>query len=353
MNMSYMMEDEINSQASIIENLISRYILNYCVLVDITLDIKRIVLVASGSSYNAAVFGKYFFENISNVEAICEYASEFAHSCFMNLDKNALYVFISQSGNSIDTVLAMEKVKEHNLKTLCITNNKNSKLYNECDYKLDIEAGRENAIAATKTFGASVVMLWLIALKIAQNNKVDISSHIENISLVKKNIENTLLNIENIDVVSKVLSKQDGFSICGFNKYFPLALEAALKIKETCYINTCPYPLGEFIHGYFAVLNKSKYFLIFLTSDCTNIERNLLKKIIKTYKIKSIVVSDEYEDYDCDMLLKFPKCQSKIATIVSMIIVVQMLALKMALRLRRNVDKPQGLNKVVDDKDLK
>lgn len=351
--MSYMMESEINSQAEIIENLINRYILNYCVLIDIPLCINRIVLIASGSSYNAALFGKYFFENISNIEASCEYASEIAHSNFTNFDKNVLYVFISQSGNSVDTVLAMEKIKEQGLKTLCITNNENSKLYNECDYKFDIKAGLEYAIAATKTFGASVVMLWIIALKIAQNKQIDVTSHIENIGSIRKNIEDAISDIENLDLVSKILSKQQGFSICGYNEKFPIALEASLKIKETCYINTCAYPLGEFIHGHFALLNKSNVLLTFLTSDCTNLERNLLKKILKTYKAKSIVVSDTYDDYDCDILLKFPKCQSKIATIVSMIIVVQMLAFKTALRLKRNVDKPQGLNKVVDDKDLK
>ncbi len=347
------MEVEINSQSVIIENLVNRYILNYCVLIDIPLNIKRIVLVASGSSYNASLFGKYFFENISNVEASCEYASEIAHSSFTNFDKDALYIFISQSGNSVDTVLAMEKIKELNLRTLCITNNENSKLYNACDYKFDIKAGQERAIAATKTFGASVVMLWIIALKIAQNKQIDISSHIENIISIRKNIEDVISDIENLDVVSKILSKQNGFSICGFQEYYPLSKEAALKIKEICYINTCAYPLGEFIHGHFALLNKTKVLLVFLTSDCTNLERNLLKKILKTYKVKSIVVSDEYEDYDCDVLLKFPKCQSKIATIISLIIVIQVLAFKTAMRLKRNVDKPQGLNKVVDDKDLK
>ena len=82
-------------------------------------------------------------------------------------------------------------------------------------------------------------------------------------------------------------------------------------------------------------------------------QKNLLKKIIKTYKTKSILISDEYEDYDCDMLIKFPKTQSRISKIISLIIVIQLLALKMATKLKRNVDKPIGLNKVVDNKDLK
>ena len=183
--MSYVMEAEINSQGQIIENLINRYVVNYCVLMDIPLDIKRIVIIASGSSYNAGLYGKYFLENIAKVETSVEYASEVANNNF-NFLSDALYVFISQSGNSTDTVLAMEKVKSLGLKTLCITNNLQSKMYLTADYKFDIEAGREQAIAATKTYSASVVMLWLIACKIAQNKHLDISEETKNIYSIKK-----------------------------------------------------------------------------------------------------------------------------------------------------------------------
>ena len=80
--MSYVMEAEINSQGQIIENLINRYVVNYCVLMDIPLDIKRIVIIASGSSYNAGLYGKYFLENIAKVETSVEYASEVANNNF-------------------------------------------------------------------------------------------------------------------------------------------------------------------------------------------------------------------------------------------------------------------------------
>lgn len=350
MNMNYMMETEINSQGLIIENLIKRYIINYCAILDIPLSIEKIVIIASGSSYNAGIFGKYFFENISNIPTSVEYASEFVNNKFTNYDSSALYVFLSQSGKSIDTVDSMKKIKESGLRTLCITNNEDSYLYQNAAYRFNIEAGLEKSIAATKTYSATVVMLWLIAIKAAQNKHLDISEETKNIYSIKNNIEASIKNIDNLDLVAKALSKCSGFAIFGLGYNYALSLEAALKIRETSYINTSAYPSGEFIHGHFALLNNTKAFLTFITSDSLEYEKNILKKVLKTYKTKSIVVSDVYEDYDCDMLLKFQKGQSKIATIVNMIILIQLLTLKIAYRLKRNVDKPKGLTKVIDDK---
>ena len=168
---------------------------------------------------------------------------------------------------------------------------------------------------------------------------------------IKRNIESTMHNIDNIELAAKTLSKCDNFVIFGLGYNYALSLEAGLKIKETSYINTSVYPSGDFVHGHFAVLNKTKAFLTFLTTDSSEYEKNILSKVLKTYrKATSIVVSDVYEDYNCDILIKFQKGHSRIATIVNMILVIQILALRIASKLKRDVDKPQGLVKVVDSK---
>lgn len=349
--MSYVMEMEINSQGAIIENLINRYVINYCVIMDMPLKVKRISIIASGSSYNAGVFGKYFFENISNISTSVDYASEVIGSKFTDFDADTLYIFLSQSGLSVDTVEAMKKVKEAGAKILCITNNVSSWMHKNADYPFYLDAGIENAIAATKTYSATVIMLWLIALKAAQNKHIDVSSETKEIYSIKKSIEESIKNFDNLELSAKFLSKLDGFAIFGYGMYYPLALEAALKIRETSYINTTAYPSGEFVHGHFALLNKTKVFLTFLTEDASEYELNILKKVIKTFKTKSIVVSDVYEDYDCDILLKFQKGSSKIANILNMIVLIQVLALNIAKKLKRNVDKPQGLVKIVESKE--
>ena len=258
-----------------------------------------------------------------------------------------MYILISQSGESIDTVLAMEKIKSSGNKVLCITNNLNSTMYKEADYKFDIMAGREKAIAATKTFSASVMMLWILAVKIAQNKRIDITEETKNIYSIKQNMDNSIKDIDNLDLAAKFLAKKRGFSIAGLGLYYALSREMALKVKETSYLNTSAYPLGEFIHGHFALLNKENTFLTFMTSDCSDVELKLLNKILTTYKTKSVIVSDVYEDYDCDILVKFQKGQSKIANVMNMIILIQLLALKIAQIKGRNVDSPRGLNKIV------
>ena len=343
-----MMEFEINSQVSVINDLINNYIKNYCILLDIPLFVNNISIVASGSSYNAGLLGKYFFKNIAHVNCQCEYASEFIEYRGGNYSRDTLYIFISQSGNSFDTLEALKLAKNYKVKTLCITNNSDSEMYKLADYKFDIKAGRELAIAATKTFSASVLMLWIIACKIAQNSHIAINEEMENIYLLSKNMQETINNVDNLDIASKFVSKQRDFSISAFGLYYPIAREAALKIKETSYINTCSYPLGEFIHGHYALLNKSKAFLTILTKDCSEVEINLYNKIIKKYKkTKAIIISDAYDDYDCEILVKIPSSQSKIASVLNIIATIQLLALKTALLLRRNVDKPKGLDKVV------
>lgn len=350
MNMTYMMEKEINSQGLIIKHLIEKHIKNYCVLADIPLNIERITLIASGSSYNSALCAKYFFENIALIPTSVEYASEFCAT--KAVDKNALYIFISQSGSSADTVASMKKVKQSTAKTLVITNNPDSIMYEMADYKFDIEAGKEQAIAATKTFSATVFMLWIIALKAAQNRRIDVTDETQNVYLIPKSIEETIESVDNINTAARFLSKQKDFSTFGCGVFYPLAREAGLKIQETSYINISTYPMGEYIHGHFALLNKSKVFLSFMPADSNDVELKLLKKILSTYKTKSVIISDTYEDYDCDLLIKLPSAPSKIALIINTIVVIQLLALKVALYLKRDIDRPIGLNKVVDGKDL-
>ncbi len=346
------METEIASQGQIIDNLINKYVVNYCVLVDIPVNIKRIVIVASGSSYNAALYGKYFFEKITKIKTNLEYASEVAQEDDYCFDNGAFYIFISQSGKSADTLCAIKKVKEQKIKTAVITNNPKSEMYELAQYKFNIEAGEEHAIAATKTLSATIVMLWLISLKIAQNKHIDITDETNNIYSIKSEIDNTINNIENLNIAAKLISKQNGFSIFGKGVDYALSREAALKIRETSYINTSSYPIGEFIHGHFAILNKTNLFLTFVNSKSDKNILSILNKILSTYRTKSIIISDEWDDFECDILIKYPKTQTKIASIISKIIVVQMLALSVAIKLKRNVDKPKGLKKIVDNKDV-
>ncbi len=338
------MENEINCQKDIILKLADKYIIGDDIILDVPKEVSEIKIIASGSSHNAALVGKYFFESISDIASSTEFAAEFANSKLRTFDKNTLYIFISQSGNSVDTVLSLEKVKAENIKTLCITNNLNSKMNALADFKIDIMAGIEQAIAATKTFSSTVFVLYLMALKFAKNKGVSIQNKLEELKNIVDDIDLEPIGIER---ASELIANENDFSLCGFNVTYPLALEAALKIKETSYINTSSYPTGEFIHGHFAILNKSKVLLAFLKDGFNDVEKKLLEKIQSTYNPNMVVITDSNLKFEYQIKVK--KAKNEAITIINMIITLQKLALNIATILKKDVDKPVGLNKVIQD----
>ena len=323
--MTYIMEEEIKSQSEVIGNLIKKYIKDSKLCVPVDAIPKRIMILASGSSYNAGLFGENFFENISQIETEVEYASEFINSKFNNFNPDTFYIFISQSGQSSDSIIAMDKVKKDNVKTLTITNNPDSIMKKNSDYS------------------------FLLALQFAQNKKFDIIPFIKGYEDIEEDIKCAFFNTKNIDKASELLSKQDAFSIVASGINYPIAREAALKIKETSYISTGSYPMGEFVHGHFALLNKLNVFLGFFNSNISENEVKLYRKITSTYKTHSVIVSDGFIE-NCEILVELPKNHSRIAQIFSSIQVLQLLALNIAIALGRDVDKPKGLNKVVENK---
>ncbi len=340
------MELEILEQPAIIDAFINKYIKNYVLLLDVPVNIKNIKIVASGSSYNCGLLGKKFFEDIAQIDTKTEFSGEFVCRT-KQPDKDALYIFISQSGETYDTTLAAKKVKEVGAVTFAIVNNENSTLWNLCDYKININAGKENSIAATKSFTASLCALYLCAVKIAQNNLKDVTKYLKNILDTRKNIENILDLTVNIDKAAKFLSKYDAFSTIGQGVNYALARECALKIKETSYIDVNAYSMGEFVHGHVAILNKIDTLIEIITSDFCDFEIKTLNKIVNDYKPKSVVISDTQENFDAKIPIILPYCEDMLTRILSVVFVVQMLALKIALKLKRDVDKPHGLNKVV------
>ncbi len=340
------MEMEILEQPGIIGKFIERHIKNYVLTLDMPLIVREVKIIASGSSYNCALAAKVFFEKIAQIDTEVIFSGEFICSS-KNAEKNVLYFFISQSGETYDTTLAARKAKEAGAKCYAIVNNDNSTLWDLCDYKINIEAGEENSIAATKSFSASIAALYLCAVKIAQNKLADMTEYLKNINDVQKNIENVLDLTLNLDKAADFLSKYEAFPVVGQGINHALARECALKIKETSYIDVNAYSLGEFVHGHVAVLNKINTLIEIITSDFCDFEMKTLSKIKQDYNPKSVVITDCDEDFEAKIPVVFPYCEDMLTRVLSVVFIVQMLALKIALRLKRNVDKPHGLNKVV------
>lgn len=340
------MEMEILEQSGIIGSLISRNIENYVVLLDMPLIVRQIKIVASGSSYNCALVAKTFFEKIARTDTEVIFSGEFICS-EKEVDKTVLYFFISQSGETYDTTLAARKAKEAGARAYAVVNNENSTLWELCDYKININAGAENSIAATKSFSASICALYLCAVKIAQNKLLDTTEYLKNINEVQKNIESVLDLTLNIDEAAEFLSKYKAFAVIGQGANYALARECALKIKETSYIDANSCSMGEFLHGHIAILNKINTVIEIITSNFCNFELKTLDKINDDYAPKSVVITDCQEKFCSKVSVVFPYSEDMLTRVLSVVFVVQMLALKIALILKRNVDKPHGLNKVV------
>lgn len=341
------MEMEILEQSRVIGAMIEKYVQNYVVMLDMPLIVRDIKIIASGSSYNCGQICKKFFEEIASVNVEVEFSGEFLCDNTKEIDKNTLHFFISQSGETFDSLEALKKVKAAGAKTYAIINNEDSSMYNLCDYKININSGVENSIAATKSFTASIMALYLCALKIGQNKLKDIKKHIKNINNVEKKIENVLDLTVNIEKAADFLYKYKNFPIVGLGVNYAIAREGALKIKETSYIDVNAWPMGEFLHGPVAILNNSDALIEIITNGYCELEGKTIKRVKNDYNPKSVVITDCEEDFGEKIAIVFPYNEDKIVTVLSVVFVLQMLALQIATKLKRNVDSPNGLSKVV------
>ena len=350
------MELEILEQVSIIPQILKNYINQETgsINLDLPHGIKKIVIVASGSSYHCARFAVDLVEKISKIETRAIYSSEFLIKNIIPKDKNTLYIFITQSGETSDTLKSLERVKtETSLPTLCITNKENSTIWDACDYQVACYAGVENGIAATKSFTSQMLCLILISLKLIENLESEV---------ITKNLKQSLFGLP--DVIQKAIRKRkevkklakhiakekvvvltaDGIS-------YSLAKEGALKIKETSYKNISAAIFGEFMHGHVAVLNN-KATLIFISVDKI-LERSIanLNKIKEDYNPTIVIIggSDKRVEshYHIDV-----DCENEIQQLFANVVILQLIALETALKLKRNVDSPKGLHKVVVEKNI-
>ncbi len=342
------MEREIYSQPKIIEGLVKKYIRNQKYInIDLPDNIKKIALIASGSSYHSATIAANFLRENVHTDAQSFYASEIALLESVDVDSETLYIFISQSGETSDTNNALEKIRVKTDKTLAITNTKNSTLYNNSKYKMLTYAGTEKAIASTKAMCAQMYCLFLISVKIMQNKELPVESILKELINVPACIKNIFEKREEIIKYSKLLSKYDNAAVLASGMFYPLAKEAALKIKETSYINTTAYPTGEFLHGHIAILNKKCAVIAFVNNHNVDFTMKVLNKINTCCKTDTLIISAFPLSNLTDKTIINVSISSEIDFMFSTLILLQLLAFETALTLERNIDRPDGLTKIV------
>lgn len=350
----FFMEKEIYEQACVLEDTLMGRILDDRIFFDEIpsgfLDgIYSITICACGTSYNAALSAKYLFEREAKIKTNVVIASEFRYAQPI-LNNDELFIIISQSGETADTLEALKFAKKNTLKTLAICNVEDSSIVREADVSLLTRAGIEKGVASTKAFATQVMLLWVLCVYFGQErkslNKNMIQYHIHNMQKAIKAVKVTLNLHDRIRKIAKRYLHGHGFFFIGRDVFYPLALEGALKLKEISYLHAEGYPAGEMKHGPIA-LADSNLFTISLIS------KHLLFDKIKsnTEELSArdaticIVSQENLEIADDTILLN--KFDSYMEEYFAMMVVMQILALEVAVRLENDVDMPRNLAKSV------
>jgi len=317
---------------------------------------NRIVICASGSSKNAGEIAKYFIEHLCNIPCSVEYASEFAHK-ENTLAKNDLFIAISQSGNTADTFEALLKAKEKKVTTFALTNNIESKIHQNADYKILADAGVENSIAATKSFTAQLLILYVFAMALAENvSAVELTELKKEFLEIAEKYDAIFSQREVIKKIAKKMKKAKSIVILSRNINSALAKEGGLKIKETCYINAISAPAGEFMHGHFAFLDKKVPIIGIVNNSDDDIETynltlNNLAEIKKKRKAKVFLLKTYGDTFAQQKIqnkysVDIPKINKWFTPFLNLM-ALQLMAYETAKLIHDDIDQPRDLQKCV------
>lgn len=312
---------------------------------------KRIIISACGTSWHAGLVGEYMLEQFTGIPVEVEYASEFRYRNPI-VSKNDTLIFVSQSGETADTLAAMVEAKRKGGLVLGICNAVGSSIARTSDAGVYIHAGPEIGVASTKAFTSQLVVLSLITLLIARK---------KNMSLIDgKNIINEMLSIP--DKVKKILQLNDkiaeiadsfidakNFLYLGRGYNFPVALEGALKLKEISYIHAEGYPAAEMKHGPIALVDE--YMPVVFIAPKDSVYDKVISNIqeVKARKGRIIAIASENDteiDNLVDFSIKIPDTIRMLMPILSSI-PLQLLAYHVAVKKGLNVDQPRNLAKSV------
>ncbi len=349
----FFMEKEIYEQSRVIsETIMGRVKSDGVELEELNREfldgIESIKICACGTSYHAGLSGAYLIERLSRIPAHVEIASEFRYKDPVLSDKT-LFVVISQSGETADTLEALKMAKRSGLKTLAICNVDNSSIVREADITLLTRAGIEKGVASTKAFATQMMVLWIFALYLAQKRGINpqtLSKEIDAILHIPKLLQVKAGLHEKIKRLSKRYLHGHGFFFIGRDIFYPLALEGALKLKEISYLHAEGYPAGEMKHGPIALADPELFTIALMP-------KNLLYEKIKSNVEElsardSTILAISPEPFEiADDFIKIESHDHYMMEYFEMMLVVQLLALEIAIRLGNDVDMPRNLAKSV------
>jgi glucosamine--fructose-6-phosphate aminotransferase (isomerizing) len=321
--------------------------------------IERIHIVACGTSWHAALVGKYLLEEMARIPVEVDYGSEFRYRDPI-LDSTSLVIAISQSGETADTLAAVREAKAKGARVLAICNVVGSMLSRESDGTLYTRSGPEIGVASTKAFTSQLAVLFLLALHIAQlRRKISAEqAHLllAELTRIPHAIGSLLANNSQYEKIAKVMYKSYNFLYLGRGIHFPIALEGALKLKEISYIHAEGYPAGEMKHGPNALIDGNLPVVALATRHAQNPKsvlryEKMLSNIEEVRAREGIIIvlatnGDERAAQLSEHVIYIPESSDYLVPLL-LPIPLQLLAYNIAVLRGCDIDQPRNLAKSV------
>jgi glucosamine--fructose-6-phosphate aminotransferase (isomerizing) len=315
-------------------------------------DCKKLHIVACGTSWHAALIGKFLIEKLAKLPVEVDIASEFRYRSPI-LEPDHLLLVITQSGETADTIAAQREARSRGLKTLAICNVVGSMATREAQGVVYTHAGPEIGVASTKAFTAQIAALYLLALHTAQVRGAmtpeETKSHIKDLLLIPTQIEQILAKDAEIEEIAKDFHRASDFLYLGRGVNYPIALEGALKLKEISYIHAEGYPAGEMKHGPIALIDRNLPIVALVFGDA--LFEKMMSNVEEAQARDGAIIMVTQEGHEeagrrCARTITIPKTSDLLTPILASI-PLQLLAYHIALRRGCDVDQPRNLAKSV------
>ncbi|MBN2895598.1 MAG: glutamine--fructose-6-phosphate transaminase (isomerizing) [Campylobacterales bacterium] len=311
--------------------------------------IENVTFCSCGTSYHSALAASYLFERLAKIETHVAFASEFRYREPL-LRKSTLFVVISQSGETADTLESLKMAKAAGLRTLAICNVDNSSMVRLSDYTILARAGIEKGVASTKAFATQVAVLWMLSLYFAKArgtmSREAIAAEITTLREVPAKTAVSDALHERTRRLSKRYLHGHGFFFIGRDVFYPLALEGALKLKEISYLHTEGYPSGEMKHGPIALADPELFTIALLPRHMLfDKAKSNVEELSARDATICVISSEPFEK--ADDFIPISTCNHYMLEFFEMMVALQLLSMEIAVRLGNDVDMPRNLAKSV------
>jgi len=313
-------------------------------------DITKVVIIACGTAYHAGLVGKYAIEKWADISVDVELASEYRYR-EPSVDAKTLIIPISQSGETMDTLMAMRYARSHGARVFSVCNTNGSTIPRESDAVLYTHAGPEIAVASTKAFTAQLIAMYLLALHLGRVRgtlNADVAKEIEaELAELPAKVEQVLETVEPLRALTRQFKDASSMLFLGRHVGFPTALEGALKLKELAYMHAEGFAGGELKHGPIALIDKGTPVVAIMPAEGSLLAEKMASNVQEVKARGAIIIAiADAPLASADHLIRIPSTHEFLQPVLS-VVPLQVIAYEMAIARGNDVDQPRNLAKSV------